>query len=87
MRAHAFVKYTSLENNHLYIIIWGIYFLSLAKCDNGSVRLVSESGSSFRRYGRVEVCVQESWNTICSQYFNELVATVVCHQLGYSRYG
>lgn len=56
---------------------------SIAHCVNGTVRL--RGGSS--TYGRVEVCVNESWSTICSDYWVYEDAAVICNQLGYSPYG
>uniref|UniRef100_A0A1X7UCA1 SRCR domain-containing protein n=1 Tax=Amphimedon queenslandica TaxID=400682 RepID=A0A1X7UCA1_AMPQE len=58
-----------------------------ASCQNGTVRIVSESDSYFRRYGRVEVCISNEWGTICNDYWNDMAATVVCKMLGYSPYG
>ena len=59
-------------------------------CRDGDVRLVD--GSS-RHEGRVEVCFNETWGTICDYIddnpwdWNITQADVVCQQLGYSGAG
>ena len=55
----------------------------IAPCVNGTVRL--ENGGN--NYGRVEVCVNNIWGTICSDFWDYVDASVVCSQLGYSPYG
>ena len=40
-----------------------------------------------KRRGRVEVCVGEVWGTVCNDFFGSNEATVICRQLGESRYG
>ena len=42
---------------------------------------------SSRFGGRVEVCVELSWTTICDETWDNLDASVICFQLGFSRYG
>ena len=37
--------------------------------------------------GRVELCLDGVWGTICDNAWTDFDATVVCHQLGYSRTG
>ena len=64
-------------------ISWHACVFLIAPCNNGTVRL---RGGSYT-YGRVEVCVDEIWTTICSDHWKYKDATVVCHQLGYSPYG
>ena len=54
------------------------------ECIDGEVSLI---GGSRRNEGRVEVCVNETWATVCDNTFNESDAQVVCRQLGYSQLG
>ena len=37
--------------------------------------------------GRVEVCVNSTWGTICSDFWENEDASVVCKQIGYSEFG
>ena len=53
-------------------------------CISGKIRL---AGSSIALHGRVEVCVNGTWGTICDDFWDSRDATVVCRQLGYSPYG
>ena len=49
-------------------------------CIHGSVRLM---GGATTNQGRVEMCVGQTWGTVCDHGFYYSDARVVCRQLGY----
>ena len=64
---------------HLFPLVY--YYHST--CNNGDIRLGDENILK----GRVEVCINGTWGTICDHYWTDNEASVVCSQLGYSPYG
>lgn len=51
-------------------------------CVEGAVRLVNGTGG--REYeGRVEVCLDNIWGTVCDDLWTDADAQVVCEYLGY----
>ena len=59
------------------------YFPFIAPCKTG-LRL---AGGNIPNEGRVEICMNNQWGTVCDDSWGSADATVVCRQLGYSTQG
>ena len=55
------------------------------RCSDGAIRLAGSGSSSSQ--GRVEVCNNNQWGTVCDDTWNSLDARVACFHLGYSNEG
>ena len=56
----------------------------LVDCTDGDIRIIPYGTSSV---GRVEVCSDSFWGTICNDFFDHADAQVICRQLGYNTIG
>ena len=59
-------------------------FLHIASCKTGQLRIV---GGNIANEGRVEICMNNVWGTVCDDSWGSADATVVCRELGYSAQG
>ena len=55
-----------------------------AACEHGAVQL---AGGVYSFEGRLEVCVNGLWGTICDTNWSETESSVVCNQLGFLAFG
>ena len=53
-------------------------------CEDGEVRLQDGTASS---NGRVELCQNGIWGSVCSSQWDDTDASVVCRELGYDLQG
>ena len=53
----------------------------LKGCTHGSIRL---RGGSTSMNGRVEVCLNGDWGTVCDDGWSTIDANIACRQLGFS---
>lgn len=67
-----------------FLLIAAELFTSFGNCTLGEVRLV---GGGNNTLGRVEVCINNAWGSVCNSRFGTNEAKVICHQLGFSNTG
>lgn len=72
-------KHNQCQFNDILLMRW--FYCPLAgTCTNGEIRL---SGSIYDNEGRIEICVNNSWGTVCDDQWDTADAMVVCRQLGF----
>jgi len=53
----------------------------LSGCNNGTIRL---AGGQSTKEGRVEICINGVWGSVCDDSWDSNDARVVCRMLGHS---
>ena len=71
-------------HSHRYVPLPTDLSSGLTGCIHGSIRL---SNGSTSMEGRVEVCLNGDWGTVCGKGWSTVDANVACRQLGYSGSG
>ena len=73
-----------LADNKYHILICSNLILHTEylpdNCSDGDVRL---SHREALHRGQVQVCVNDTWGTVCSNFWDDTDASVVCRQLGF----
>ena len=76
-------KYKCPLQQVLHCCTLPLYF-DAAPCTTGQVQL---GGGNIPNEGRVEICMNNKWITVCGDTWGSTDATVVCRQLGYPTHG
>ena len=74
--------YSVLEeapNYYRCIIFVTALTTQFANCSDGELRLMDGNDGT---NGRVEICINNAWGSVCDSGFSQEEATVVCRQLG-----
>ena len=66
------------------MVSFSLLCADLTACTNGDIRL---RGGANSNEGRVELCSNNTWGTVCDDFWSAADARVVCRQLGFGSTG
>ena len=76
VRMHCSYSY----NDIVYTCNRDLVYIGTSTCKHGDIQL---TGGEKEGEGRVEVCYNGVWGTVCANGWDETAETLVCDQLGY----
>ena len=69
--------------NVVFVGTWNGLTLNMLAENCSSYGTIQLIGGSTWREGRVEICLNSTWGTVCDHSWGSLDAQVTCRQLGY----
>lgn len=64
------------------VVCYATSTTEIGNCSDGDIRLVNGTTVTPLE-GRVEICINNAWGTVCDSMFSEDEANVICSQTGY----